>query len=510
MKEIKTVLQKINKVQDQAFFRSDTEFNDVGLNIELNSNCFVNGKNYQLSSKNTHLLKTPLTGDQILTMQNANLKDVDYTVRVAKSTFDSGVWSEMTPNKRKEILLKWADLIEDNLKRLSFLETFFGGKPLKYSQNVDVLGTAKSIRWYAELLDKVYDRIAPKTSNGFELIIREPKGVIGIIIPWNYPLLIGSWKFAPAIAAGNSIVMKPDVKTSITSIEIAKLAIEAGIPPGVFNVITGDGETGDHIVKHKYVDHIAFTGSTATGKKIMKSIGESDLKGLSLECGGKSPVLILEDADLDLASDQVAFAMFYNMGQSCNAPSRVIAHKAIKEKFETLLIKKSKKFYPNNPLSIDTEVGPLISNEHFERVNNFIKIGNKEGANIISGGNRVFSETGGYYLTPTIFNNIDNKMKLAQEEIFGPVITIDYFEHIDEGVQIANDTIYGLWAAVFTNDLDKSKILAYKLKAGSVCFNKIFGGNITTPFGGVKQSGFGKDRSDEALFSYMNTKHISF
>jgi acyl-CoA reductase-like NAD-dependent aldehyde dehydrogenase len=509
MKNIKKVLEKINTSKIEGFKKSDKFYTDLGNKIDINSFSYIDGEFYELKSKNYHNLKTPITGDEIIKIPNANKDDVDYAVRIAKTSFESDSWSGLLPSARKEILIRWAELIEKNVDHLTFLEAFFSGKPVKYAKNVDVLGTAKTIRWYAELIDKTYDSIAPKSSDGFEMIIHEPKGVIGIIVPWNYPLLIGSWKFAPALAAGNSIVMKPDEKTPLTTIEIARLAHEAGIPKGAFNVITGDAITGSELIKHELVNHIGFTGSTATGLEIMKNIGNSNLKSMSLECGGKSPVVILEDADIELATDQIAFTMFYNMGQSCNAPSRAIVHSSIKSEFEAKLIAKSKKFYPNNPLNSDTEVGPLISQNHYKTVCDYIESGKHDGCNLLSGNINLYKESGGAYLSPTILNEVDNNMKITQEEIFGPVITVDYFENIDEAIRIANDTKYGLWAAVFTNDISKFKVLARKLKAGSVCFNKVFGGNITTPFGGVKQSGFSKDRSNLALFNYMDTKHIS-
>jgi gamma-glutamyl-gamma-aminobutyraldehyde dehydrogenase/4-guanidinobutyraldehyde dehydrogenase/NAD-dependent aldehyde dehydrogenase len=433
---------------------------------------------------------------------------VDRAVKAARAAFDKGSWSRMAPSSRKKVLLKFASLIEKHNDELALLETLDMGKPIRDSSRIDMPMAAQCIAWYAEAIDKVYDEIAPTGREAVSLIRREPVGIVAAVVPWNFPLLMASWKIGPALAAGNSMIVKPAEQSPLTAIRIAELAAEAGIPEGVFNVVPGFGETaGQALGRHMDVDCVTFTGSTEVGKFFLRYAGESNMKQVSLECGGKSPNIIMADApDLDAAATAAAWGIFFNQGEVCNAGSRLIVEESVKDRVLEKIMAVGKKLSPGDPLDPKTGLGAIVDKTQMERVLGYIESGKKEGAKLAMGGNRVKTDTGGYYVEPTVFDKVDNKMKIAQEEIFGPVLSTITFKSPEEAVKIGNDTIYGLAAAIWTKDITKAFKVSDALRAGVVWVNCFDNGHISSPFGGFKQSGFGRDKSLHALEKYSQLK----
>jgi gamma-glutamyl-gamma-aminobutyraldehyde dehydrogenase/4-guanidinobutyraldehyde dehydrogenase/NAD-dependent aldehyde dehydrogenase len=433
---------------------------------------------------------------------------VDRAVKAARAAFDKGSWSRMAPSARKKVLLKFASLIEKHNDELALLETLDMGKPIRDSSRIDIPLAAQCIAWYAEAIDKVYDEIAPTGREAVSLIRREPVGIVAAVVPWNFPLLMASWKIGPALAAGNSMIVKPAEQSPLTAIRIAELAAEAGVPEGVFNVVPGFGETaGQALGRHMDVDCVTFTGSTEVGKFFLRYAGESNMKQVSLECGGKSPNIIMADApDLDAAATAAAWGIFFNQGEVCNAGSRLIVEESVKDRVLEKIMAVGKKLSPGDPLDPKTGLGAIVDKTQMERVLGYIESGKKEGAKLAMGGNRVKTDTGGYYVEPTVFDKVDNKMKIAQEEIFGPVLSTITFKSPEEAVKIGNDTIYGLAAAIWTKDITKAFKVSDALRAGVVWVNCFDNGHISSPFGGFKQSGFGRDKSLHALEKYSQLK----
>ncbi|MDR7306231.1 gamma-glutamyl-gamma-aminobutyraldehyde dehydrogenase/4-guanidinobutyraldehyde dehydrogenase/NAD-dependent aldehyde dehydrogenase [Rhodoferax saidenbachensis] len=387
------------------------------------------------------------------------------------------------------------------------METLDMGKPVRYARAVDVNSAANCIRWYGEAVDKVYDEIAPTGKNSLALITREPIGVVGVIVPWNYPMIMAAWKIAPALAAGNFVVLKPSEKSPLTALRLAELALEAGIPPGVFNVVPGFGpEAGEALALHMDVDCIAFTGSTKVGKHIHVMAGQSNLKRAWTELSGKSPNIVFADCpDLDRAVEAAVGSVFFNQGESCNAPSRLLVEASIKDRFLEKALALVPRYAPANPLDPATIMGALVDRTQMETVLRYIALGQQEGAKLIAGGAQVMGDTGGFYVEPTVFDGVTNRMHIAQEEIFGPVLS---FTEAAEAVRMANDSIYGLQAAVWTRDINKAHGVARALKAGTVYVNQYDEDDITVPFGGVKQSGIGRDKSLHAFDKYTELKTI--
>jgi len=476
--------------------------------LKFNGQAFIGGAYCSALSEQGFACVSPIDGKEFATVTACQQEDVDRAVAEARQAFGRGSWSQAPASERKRKLLKFAELVLSHQQELALLETVDMGKPITLSHEADIPGVVDTIRWYAEAIDKVYDEIAPKKSNAFAMITREPVGVVAVVVPWNFPLLMASWKFAPALAAGNSVILKPAEQAPLSAIRVAELAAMADIPEGVFSVLPGLGEvTGKALGLHCDVDSVAFTGSTEVGKLFLQYSGQSNMKSVSLECGGKSPNLVFADAaDLDRVAQESVSGIFYNSGQVCSAVSRLVVEASVKDQLMEKIITLTKNMPAQDPLLVSSQLGPLVDKVQMERVLAYIQKGTDEGANIIVGGQQVLKETGGYYVEPTIFDGVSNAMTIAQEEIFGPVLSVISFETEQQAVQIANDSIYGLSAAVWSQDISKAHRVAAAIRSGSVQINTFEGGDITVPFGGFKQSGFGRDRSLHALDKYSQLK----
>ncbi|MDB2544832.1 aldehyde dehydrogenase [Woeseiaceae bacterium] len=469
---------------------------------------FIGNKQIPAQSEENIEVTSPIDGKFLTTIANANENDVDIAVTTARKSFESGSWSKAAPQERKKILNKFAELIEKNTIELAVLGVRDNGTEINMAIMAEPSSAAGCIRYYAETIDKMYGEIAPTSENILGLIHREPIGVIGAIIPWNFPLMIASWKFAPALSAGNSVVIKPAESASLSLLRIAELAAEAGIPDGVFNVITGDGEiTGKALAMHMDVDVIAFTGSGVVGRKILEYSARSNLKRVYLELGGKSPNIVFADTqDIDKAVTQSLGGIFRNSGQVCVAGSRLIIEEAIADEFTDKLINESKKLIVGDPLDITSNIGAIASQDQLAKNLSYVKSAMAEGALLKSGGKQINQELGGFYMEPTVFSNINSDMQIAQEEIFGPVLSILTCKDEAEAVKIANATVYGLAAAVWTADISKAHRMVRSIRAGVVHVNCYGGADLTVPLGGVKQSGNGHDRSLHAIEKYTDLK----
>ena len=473
------------------------------------SQIFINGKYQDSSSGKIFDNISPIDGKSINTIAFSQQQDVDLAVSVAKKSFEKGSWSKADPSFRKKVLLKFADLLEVHKLELSLLDTIDVGKTINDTYNSDIPASVDNIRWYAEIIDKLYDDIAPTPQNFIGMITKEPIGVVGAIVPWNYPLWMAIWKIAPSLITGNSVILKPAEQSPMSAIRIAELLMEAGLPEGVFNVLPGDGPTtGKSMCLHNDIDCIAFTGSGEVGKLILQYSGQSNMKRIQLECGGKSPNIVFADHnDLDMVAEKSAFAIFGNQGEVCSAGSRLIIQKEIEEDFIKKLCKLSENMMPGDPFDPDSFMGAVVDKSQLDKIDNYVEIGKKEGANLVSGGKKSMESTGGYYYEPTIFNKVKNFMKIAREEIFGPVLSTITFNNPNEALEIANDSDYGLAAAVWTKDINIAHRMAKGLKAGTVYVNNYEEGvDSTIPLGGYKQSGIGRDNSYHALDNYLQIK----
>ncbi|MHB8820951.1 aldehyde dehydrogenase [Pseudomonas sp.] len=451
---------------------------------------------------------SPIDGRLLAQVASCDQADAERAVASARAAFDAGSWAQLAPAKRKAIMIRFAELLEAHAEELALLETLDMGKPIGDSLTVDIPGAARALRWSGEAIDKVYDEVAPTPHDQLGLVTREPVGVVAAIVPWNFPLMMACWKLGPALATGNSVVLKPSEKSPLTAIRIARLAIEAGIPAGVLNVLPGYGHTvGKALALHMDVDTLVFTGSTRVAKQLMIYAGESNMKRVWLEAGGKSPNIVFADApDLQAAAQAAAGAIAFNQGEVCTAGSRLLVERSIKARFLPMVVEALKGWKPGNPLDPATNVGALVDIQQLNTVLGYIDAGRQAGAQVLIGGQRTLEETGGLYVEPTIFDGVDNAMKIAQEEIFGPVLSVISFDSVEEAVAIANDTPYGLAAAVWTADLSKAHRTARALRAGSVWVNQYDGGDMTAPFGGFKQSGNGRDKSLHAFDKYTELK----
>lgn len=476
--------------------------------LEIRDKAFVDGKFVDAASGKTFDCISPIDGAILAKVAACDTEDVNRAVKSARAAFEKGVWADSAPKARKRILVKLADLIAKHADELALLETLDMGKPIANARQGDLRAVAECVRWYGEAIDKHYDEIAPTAKSALALITHEALGVVGAVTPWNFPLLMAAWKFAPALATGNSVVLKPAEQSPLTALRVAELAAEAGVPPGVFNVVPGFGETaGQALGRHMDVDAITFTGSTEVGKLFLKYAGESNMKSVSLECGGKTPNIVFADTpDLDAAASGAADGIFYNSGQVCDAASRLLVEEKIHDAFLDRVKKLAGGYQPADPLDEKTKMGAMVDETQTKRVLGYIAKGQQEGAALALGGKQVRKETGGYYIEPTVFDHVDNRMTIAREEIFGPVLSTITFKTADEAVKLANDSHYGLEANLWTNDLTKAHRIARALRAGTVTINTRDGGGIEVPFGGYKQSGTGRDKSLHALDKYTQLK----
>ena len=478
--------------------------------LAYRNQAFIGGKFVDAASGKTFDCTSPIDGKVLTQVAAGDKEDVDRAVKAARAAFEDGRWSRQAPAKRKKVLLRWADLLEKHAAELALLETLDMGKPIGDSARIDIPAVVNCIRWNAEAVDKIYDEVAPTGDDAVAMLVREPMGVIAAVVPWNFPLLMAAWKMGPALATGNSMIIKPAEQSPLTMIRAAELAAEAGLPDGVLNVVPGFGETaGQALGRHMDVDCIAFTGSGEVGKLFMKYSGESNMKRVTLECGGKTPNIIMADApDLDAAATAAAWGIFFNQGEVCNAGSRLLVEEKVKDQVVEKVMQVAKTLRVGDPLDPATQMGAMVDDTQMNRVLGYIEKGQSEGAKMKMGGKRILSETGGYYIEPTVFDGVKNDMTIAQEEIFGPVLSTITFGDADEAIKIGNDTIYGLAAAVWTSDIKKAHRAAKSLRAGSVWVNCFDAGDMTTPFGGYKQSGFGRDKSLHAMEKYTELKTI--
>src|SRR5271169_1659554 len=452
----------------------------------------------------------PATGEVLTQIAEASAEDVDRAIEAARKAFEdrTSPWRKMSASERGRVIWHLADLIEKNIDELAELETLDNGKPIFESRYVDMPMVVDVLRYYAGLATKIHGETVNTLETAFTYTLREPVGVVGLIVPWNYTLLLASWKVGPALACGNTIVWKPASLTSLTTLRFGKLAIEAGVPAGVLNIVTGPGAVGRAMVKHPGIDKIAFTGSTAVGQDIMRSAADT-VKRITLELGGKSPNIVFADSDIDNAVKGAITGIFYGKGEVCNAGSRLFLESKVKDEFTEKLAARAAKMRPADPLDPKTRMGAIVSQEQMQTVLGYIEAGKKEGAKLVAGGNRVSVDGGkGFFIEPTIFRDVRNDMKIAREEIFGPVLATLSFDDLDQVIDQANNNPYGLASAVWTRDVKKAHVVSRRLKAGTVWINTYGLMDAALPFGGYKSSGFGRELGMRALESYTESKTV--
>ncbi len=485
------------------------KYTNLANNIKFEKRAFINGE-FTNSKSNTFFESVNPANCNVLTeVAECDEKDVDLAVSCARKAFENGDWSKSNPEYRKEVLLKLASLLRDNAEEMAVLESLDSGKTITDCLNEVGSEVPNFFQWYGELIDKVFGKVVPTGHDVASFIVKEPIGVVGLVVPWNFPLLMAAWKAAPALATGCSVVLKPAEQTPLSTIKFAELAAEAGLPPGVLNVVPGFGKTGEAIGRHKDVDAVSFTGSTEVGALFMRYSGESNLKTIGLEMGGKSPFIVLDDAKVD--DDLIEHAVnsaFWNGGQNCSANMRQIIDTKVKDDFLHKVLEKTKTLKVGNPLDPDTDMGSMVSDEHFDRVNGYISKGINEGAGLLTGGVSE-DKNNGFFINPTLFDNLNEDMTIAKEEIFVTVLGVLPVSGFDSALKVAKNTDYGLHATVYTNDLDRAFYMARNLPCGTVSINGFSEGDIKTPFGGYKQSGsLSRDNGTEAINQYLQTKTI--
>ena len=483
------------------------KWQDTADALAIESRAFIDGEFTDASNGSTFACISPIDGRHLANVSNSQSADVERAVGAARQSFNSGVWSQISPRERKTVLLRWAQLMREHSDELALLDSIDAGKTITDTTTGDIPCVIYCLEWFAEAIDKISGEVIPTDPSFLGMVTREPIGVVAAIVPWNYPLLMAAWKFAPALAAGNSVIIKPSEKSPLSILKAAQLAQQAGIPKGVFQVLPGAGEVGNILSLHNDVDCLAFTGSGPTGRKIMRNAADSNLKRVWLELGGKSPNIILKDCpDLQRAASAAAYGIFANAGQVCSAGSRVLVHRDLKEKFLDYLQQATANFKAGNPLDPDTSMGALVDELQMKRVLGYIERGRAE-AHLLMGGSRAAPVATGFYVEPTIFSCTDSQPSIAREEIFGPVLSVIPFDSSDEAIAMANASEYGLAAAVWSADIGTAHEMGRKLRAGTVwinCYDEIVDMNF--PFGGYKQSGNGRDNSLHALEKYTELK----
>ncbi|MCC7251653.1 aldehyde dehydrogenase [Hyphomicrobium sp.] len=486
-------------------------FEKVAGALALPGKAVIDGEKLSAVSGVTFDNVSPRDGRVLNQVAACTAADVDIAVASARAAFADGRWRKLSYKDKKRILFALADLMERETENLAVLESLDVGKPIANALSGDVPQAIRTLRYYAEALDKIYGEVGPETQDRFSFVVHEPLGVIGAIVPWNFPLHMAMWKVAPALAMGNSVVLKPAEQSPMTALRLGDLALEAGLPPGVLNVVPGlGGDAGKAIALHNDVDMIAFTGSGAVGRLLMKYSGESNLKRVSLELGGKSPHIVFADCpDLDKAAEHAAWGIFYNQGEVCTAASRLLVHESIADAFLDKLLRVAEPIAAGDPLEPSTVFGAMVSVEQMQTALRYIETAKQEGGVLRLGGNRTRMETGGYYVEPTVFDGVAPQATLSREEVFGPVLAVTRFTDTEDALRLANDTPYGLAAGLWTRDVSLAHKAAREIKAGLVWVNGWDSCDITMPFGGFKQSGFGRDRSLHALHKYADLKSVS-
>lgn len=484
-------------------------WHELAAAVKPETRLFIDGKFVEAVDGQRFNTLNPATGKVIAEMVRGNEKDIDLAVKAARRAYKSGVWSRMSPRGRMDVMYRIAQLMEAHAEEFALLDCLDMGKSISELTGGDVPFSTLTFQYFAETIDKIEGVVTSTDPSALHMIVREPLGVVACVTPWNYPLMMAAWKVAPALAAGNSVILKPAEQTPLSALLLAKIFAEAGVPDGVFNVVNGFGEdAGKALALHMDVDKIGFTGSTEVGKLMMVYSGQSNMKKVTTECGGKSPQIVMPDADIEAAVTYAVNGIYTNQGEVCSAGSRLLVHASIYDDFVARFALEAKRFQPGDPLDPATTMGPLVTREQQQRVLGYIETGRKEGGEVVIGGGTPSGLEAGNYVLPTLFRGVTESMTIAREEIFGPVGAAIPFKSYEEAIGIANNSIYGLASSVWTRDLNTAHKMARDLEAGIVWINCYEHGDMTQPWGGYKQSGQGRDKCFETMLAHMQTKSV--